>query len=346
MITKNLSTLKVNKLTQAQYDAALFAGNIKDDELYLTPDTEYSRYTTVVSSTGTSEIEIGATIESLSTLSVYQNGLLLTYGTHYVVNESMDSIILIEYTADAGDIFTFIAGLVTGDITGNTVLRGSIVATAGQSAITIPLTLVSTSGCMVYENGILLEEGTSFEFNSIDEITLLGYTAEAGDIYTFVSGAGVAGSSATTAANLVTLNSNSFTETNVQAALEYLKDNLNSGDFLPRAGGDVTGTFAITATDGITLQNASNKTFSINSSQLKGPVNIFGTTATLTTSSGISIDAASNPITISSPIIQNTKDTSVSSVTDYSFRNTIISTSEPSASDTAPIGTVWLVYEE
>lgn len=197
MITKNLSTLKVNKLTQAQYDAALLAGNIKDDELYLTPDTEYSRYTTVVSSAGTTEIEIGATVASLSTLSVYQNGLLLTYGTHYVVNDAMDSISLIDYTADSGDIFTFIAGLVVGDITGNAVLRGRTVATAGQSAITIPLSLTSTSGCMVYENGILLEEGTSFEFNSIKQISLLGYTAEEGDVYTFVSGSGVAGTTGT-----------------------------------------------------------------------------------------------------------------------------------------------------
>ena len=38
MITNNLSTLKINKLTQAQYDAAVQAGTINEDEIYMTPD--------------------------------------------------------------------------------------------------------------------------------------------------------------------------------------------------------------------------------------------------------------------------------------------------------------------
>ena len=38
MIKNTLPTLKINKLTQAQYDAALVAGTIQDDELYMTPD--------------------------------------------------------------------------------------------------------------------------------------------------------------------------------------------------------------------------------------------------------------------------------------------------------------------
>lgn len=38
MITENLSTLKIHKLTQAQYDRELSAGNIDENALYLTPD--------------------------------------------------------------------------------------------------------------------------------------------------------------------------------------------------------------------------------------------------------------------------------------------------------------------
>ena len=38
MITKNLQTLKINKLTQEQYDTALANGTINDNELYMTPD--------------------------------------------------------------------------------------------------------------------------------------------------------------------------------------------------------------------------------------------------------------------------------------------------------------------
>lgn len=49
MITENLSTLKLNKLTQEQYDRELAAGNIDETALYLTPEEEIdlSGYATV-----------------------------------------------------------------------------------------------------------------------------------------------------------------------------------------------------------------------------------------------------------------------------------------------------------
>ena len=40
MITNNLSTLKIHKLTQAQYERELAAGNIDENALYLTPDDD------------------------------------------------------------------------------------------------------------------------------------------------------------------------------------------------------------------------------------------------------------------------------------------------------------------
>ena len=38
MITENLSTLKIHKLTQAQYERERDAGRIDENALYLTPD--------------------------------------------------------------------------------------------------------------------------------------------------------------------------------------------------------------------------------------------------------------------------------------------------------------------
>ena len=38
MITENLSTLKIHKLTQAQYDRELEADNLDENALYLVPD--------------------------------------------------------------------------------------------------------------------------------------------------------------------------------------------------------------------------------------------------------------------------------------------------------------------
>jgi hypothetical protein len=48
MITENLSTLKIHKLTQAQYERELAAGNIDENALYLTPDeaVDMSQYVT------------------------------------------------------------------------------------------------------------------------------------------------------------------------------------------------------------------------------------------------------------------------------------------------------------
>ena len=40
MITENVTTLKIHKLTQEQYDTALAAGNLDENALYLTPDGE------------------------------------------------------------------------------------------------------------------------------------------------------------------------------------------------------------------------------------------------------------------------------------------------------------------
>lgn len=42
MITENLSTLKIHKLTQEQYDRELAAGNIDENAIYLTPDKDVS----------------------------------------------------------------------------------------------------------------------------------------------------------------------------------------------------------------------------------------------------------------------------------------------------------------
>lgn len=41
MITENLSTLKIHKLTQSQYDRELEAGRIDANALYLTPAEEF-----------------------------------------------------------------------------------------------------------------------------------------------------------------------------------------------------------------------------------------------------------------------------------------------------------------
>lgn len=45
MITENLTTLKIHKLTQAQYERELEAGRIDENALYITPDDDNKEVT-------------------------------------------------------------------------------------------------------------------------------------------------------------------------------------------------------------------------------------------------------------------------------------------------------------
>lgn len=49
MITENLSTLKIHRLTQEQYDRELANGTLDQNAIYLTPDEEVdlSQYATI-----------------------------------------------------------------------------------------------------------------------------------------------------------------------------------------------------------------------------------------------------------------------------------------------------------
>lgn len=54
MTTQNLSTLKIHKLTKAQYERELAAGNIDANAIYLTPDeaVDLSEYVKSLSDLG------------------------------------------------------------------------------------------------------------------------------------------------------------------------------------------------------------------------------------------------------------------------------------------------------
>lgn len=61
----------------------------------------------VNSDNGASIISIPSQIKDLNNLMVYQNGLLLNEYENYQINGENKSIILIDYTAKAGEVFTF-----------------------------------------------------------------------------------------------------------------------------------------------------------------------------------------------------------------------------------------------
>lgn len=99
MITENLSTLKIHKLTQEQYDRELAAGRLDENAIYLTPDEEVdlSSYVTFEQLSGKADAEhihedINTAISNLNTIvgdaavstqieNALKNYLLLTGGT-------------------------------------------------------------------------------------------------------------------------------------------------------------------------------------------------------------------------------------------------------------------------
>ena len=67
---------------------------------------QLSRASVSIANDNTSTIDIPITIVDPNYLTVYQNGLILTPTTHYTATTT--AITLVGYTADAGDIFTFV----------------------------------------------------------------------------------------------------------------------------------------------------------------------------------------------------------------------------------------------
>lgn len=68
MIVENISTLKIHKLTQEQYDRELAAGNIDQNAIYLTPDegidlSEYAKTADVNAGLGSVYNSIGSISE-------------------------------------------------------------------------------------------------------------------------------------------------------------------------------------------------------------------------------------------------------------------------------------------
>lgn len=63
---------------------------------------------TVVSANNTSIIASPLSTNLNASSLIYQNGLLLTQGTHYNLGSDNQSITLIDYTASKDDIFTFV----------------------------------------------------------------------------------------------------------------------------------------------------------------------------------------------------------------------------------------------
>lgn len=296
------------------------------------------RYTVTCTANQTS-ISFPTTFPDLDSIAVYHNGLLLTPTVNYTINTDGTGIDLVGYNAEEGDLITFVATVEASDFTDEKVIKGEVTTTAGQTVINIPFTIISTTGLAVYENGILISEGNQYSATTT-AITLLGYTANSGDIYTFVSDRALAGLSLTPNAATITLSSTAFSGiTNVKDALEHVKDNLEQ--YLPLSGGDMTG--IINFANGFSITDKNNNHIAVvdNNSTLTG-FGIFGAqTAVVSTtnaSNGIIVNNSQTSLVGKTVVSGASTDLGVAVV-----RNIMYSTSVPTSSQ-GEDGDICIVY--
>lgn len=104
--SKQISSLKINKVPSAAVYAKMVAQNlINDDELYIVQETEHviNRFT-FTATAGQSTFTIPFDFEDSSALTVYYNGIMMKETDNYIV--SGKDITLVDFTAEAGDYLT------------------------------------------------------------------------------------------------------------------------------------------------------------------------------------------------------------------------------------------------
>ena len=104
--SKQISSLKINKVPSAAAYAKMVAQNlINDDELYLVQETEHviNKYT-FTATAGQSTFTIPFDFEDSSALTVYYNGIMMKETDNYTVSGKV--ITLTGFTAEAGDYLT------------------------------------------------------------------------------------------------------------------------------------------------------------------------------------------------------------------------------------------------
>lgn len=121
MIIENLSTLKIHKLTQAQYDRELAAGNIDENALYLTPEEEIdlSPYATIEQLNTKADTSHSHGISDVDNLQITLDGKADLSHTHNYAGKNVEGEVFtvdgIEVTAQTGaEVFNDYTNVATG----------------------------------------------------------------------------------------------------------------------------------------------------------------------------------------------------------------------------------------
>ena len=104
--SKQISSLKINKVPSAEIYATMVEQNlINDDELYLVQETEHviNKFT-FTATAGQSTFTIPFDFDDSSALTIYYNGIMMKETDNYTI--SGKDITLVDFTAEAGDYLT------------------------------------------------------------------------------------------------------------------------------------------------------------------------------------------------------------------------------------------------
>ena len=117
---------------------------------------QLSRASVSIANDNTSTINIPITIVDPNYLTVYQNGLILTPTTHYTATTT--AITLVGYTADAGDIFTFVGTAESG---------ASLNSSASEVLFSDTTEDGAYSGCTTVQDALIHAAGFKSDVQSI-----------------------------------------------------------------------------------------------------------------------------------------------------------------------------------
>lgn len=119
MITENLTTLKINKLTKAQYEAALAAGTVSENELYMTEETNVD-LTDLATKEELSTKSNKPTITAVSLLASNWDSSSKTYSLESTYpNASYDIEVALDSTATSEQVEAFNGAQIVGSATSN-----------------------------------------------------------------------------------------------------------------------------------------------------------------------------------------------------------------------------------
>ena len=280
---------------------------------------QLSRASVSIANDNTSTIDIPITIVDPNYLTVYQNGLILTPTTHYTATTT--AITLVGYTADAGDIFTFVGTAESG---------ASLNSSASEVLFSDTTEDGAYSGCTTVQDALIHAAGFK---SDVQSISVNGVEVPPVDGTVNISGV----------VKSISVNGNNISiDQNGSASITGLVKTISvNGTNVPV---DSTGSASIT---GLV------KTISVNGTNINvdntGAVAITGLVKSLSLNGTSYTPNSSGVLSLTNIMKTNTDQTMSAKLiaqnnTDYTtaqLRNVIISTQDPSGGNN---GDIWIKY--